>query len=51
MGVHAATVAMQRHGKHALSTIEVMFSAWSVPRSYLECNWHYSVVEGSVVEW
>jgi hypothetical protein len=44
------SVAMQRRGKHASSTIEVVFSAWSVPRSYLEDNWRYSVIEGSAVE-
>jgi hypothetical protein len=40
----AATVPMQRHGKHGSTTIEGLFSAWSVPRSYLEGNWHYSSV-------
>jgi hypothetical protein len=34
------TVAMQWFGKHA-STIETVFSAWSVPRSYLEDNRRY----------
>jgi hypothetical protein len=38
MGVWATTIA-----KHASSTIEAVFSVWSVPR-------HYSAVEGSVVE-
>jgi hypothetical protein len=32
--VRAATVAMQRLGKHASSTIERLFSAWSVPMGY-----------------
>jgi hypothetical protein len=36
--------------KHALSSKEAVFSAWSVLRSYLEDNWRYSAVEGSVVE-
>jgi hypothetical protein len=36
MGVRAAAVAMQRHGKYASSTIEAMFSALSMPRSYLK---------------
>jgi hypothetical protein len=40
---------MQWCGKHA-STIEAVFYAWSVPRSYLEENWRYSAVEGSAVE-
>jgi hypothetical protein len=50
VGVRSATVAMQRRGKRTSSTIEVVFSAWSMPRSYLEDNWRYSAVEGSVVE-
>jgi hypothetical protein len=29
---------------------EAVFSAWSVPRSYLEHNWRYRAVQGSVVE-
>jgi hypothetical protein len=33
-GVRATTVAMQRRGKHASSTIEALLSARSVPRSY-----------------
>jgi hypothetical protein len=36
-------VAMKRRCKHASTTIELllemMFSAWSIPRSYLENNW------------
>jgi hypothetical protein len=36
-------VAMQRNGKHTSTMIELLletaFSAWSVPRSYLEDNW------------
>jgi hypothetical protein len=47
--VFAATVAMQWFRKHA-STIEAVFLAWSLPRSYLEDNWHYSSVEDLVVE-
>jgi hypothetical protein len=50
MKVRAATVAKQRRGKHASSTIETVFSAWSVSRNYLEDNWLYSAVEGSAVE-
>jgi hypothetical protein len=37
--VRAATVAMQRRGKHSSTTTEVVFSMWSVPRGYLEDNW------------
>jgi hypothetical protein len=37
--VRAATVAMQRRGKHGSTTTEGLFSGWSVPRSYLEDNW------------
>jgi hypothetical protein len=40
---------MQRFGKYA-STIQTLFSKWSVPRSCLEYNRHYKTVEGSVVE-
>jgi hypothetical protein len=50
MGVRVATVAMQRRGKHASSTKETVFSAGSVPSSYLEDNWRYKAVEGSIVE-
>jgi hypothetical protein len=36
-------IAMQQHGKHASTTIELLlemvFSMWSMPRSYLEDNW------------
>jgi hypothetical protein len=32
------------------STTETVFSAWSVPRRYLEDNRHYKAVEDSVVE-
>jgi hypothetical protein len=45
LGVSAATVAMQRSGKHASSTTEDVFSAWSLPRSYLKDNRRYNVVE------
>jgi hypothetical protein len=34
--------------KHT-STTEAVFPAWSVRRSYLENNWHYKAVEGTVV--
>jgi hypothetical protein len=38
-----AAVAMQQHGKHASTVIELLsemvLSAWSVHRSYLEDNW------------
>jgi hypothetical protein len=44
MGVRAPTVVKQRHGKHASSKIEAVFSVLSVPRSYLEYNWRYSAV-------
>jgi hypothetical protein len=50
VGVRAATVAVQRRGKHDSPRIEAVFSTWSVPRSYLEDNWRYSAVEGSAVE-
>jgi hypothetical protein len=40
--------AMQRGDKRVLSAIVAVFSASSVPMSYLEDNWHYSVVEGSI---
>jgi hypothetical protein len=50
MVVHAATIAKQRRDKHASSTIQAVFSAWCVPKSYLEDNWRYSAVEDSVVE-
>jgi hypothetical protein len=49
-GVRAATVAMHRRGKYTSSTIEAVFSALSLPRNYLEDNWCYSGVEGSVLE-
>jgi hypothetical protein len=39
---HAATVAIQRQGKHAPSTREAVFSACSMPGIYLEDNWRYS---------
>jgi hypothetical protein len=48
-GVSATTIGMQWFGKHA-STIEAVFSAWSVRRIYLENNRRYKAVEGSVVE-
>jgi hypothetical protein len=32
------------------STVERLFSAWSMRRSYLEDNWRYSSVEGPAVE-
>jgi hypothetical protein len=34
-----------------LNSREPVFSAWSVLRRYLEDNWHYKAVEGSVVEY
>jgi hypothetical protein len=40
---------MQWFGKHA-TTIETVFSAWSVARSYPEDNRRYKADEGSVVE-
>jgi hypothetical protein len=42
---------MKQRSKHALSAIELVFSAWSMPKSYLEDNWCCSAVEVSVVEW
>jgi hypothetical protein len=36
--LRAATAAMQRRGKYASTTIEAMFSAGPVPKSYLEDN-------------
>jgi hypothetical protein len=50
MWVRVTTVALQRCGKHASSKLEAVFSARSVPRCYLEDNWRYSAVEGSIVE-
>jgi hypothetical protein len=50
MGFCAATVAMQRRGKHTSSKIEAVLAAWFVPRSYFEDNWHYNAAEGSAVE-
>jgi hypothetical protein len=47
--IRTATIAMQWCSKHA-STIEAVFSAWFVPRSYIEDNWRYNAVEGSIVE-
>jgi hypothetical protein len=48
MGVRATTtITLQRRGKHVSSRIEAVFSAWSLPKGYLEDNWHYSAVEGS----
>jgi hypothetical protein len=44
--VRAATVCIHRRGKHTSTTIEGLFSALSVPRSYLEDNWTYSSVAG-----
>jgi hypothetical protein len=44
------SVAMQRRFKHAFPTIALVFSEWSVPKSYLEGNWRYRAVEGSAVE-
>jgi hypothetical protein len=37
--VRAATVAMQRRGKHSSTTIQAVFSMLSVPKGYLEDNW------------
>jgi hypothetical protein len=34
-----ATVAMQQRGEHTPTTIQALFSASSVPRSYLDDNW------------
>jgi hypothetical protein len=42
--IRAVTAAIQWCGKHA-STIEAVFYAWSVLRSYFEDNWRYSAVE------
>jgi hypothetical protein len=47
--VRAAMVSIQWCGKHA-STTDILFSAWFVPRSYLEDNWRYSLVESLAVE-
>jgi hypothetical protein len=50
------SIARQRLGKHipaatnTQATIETVFFAWSVTRSYLEHNWRYSAVEGAIVE-
>jgi hypothetical protein len=35
------TSRSQRRGRNDSSTIEVVFSAWSVPTNYLEDNWRY----------
>jgi hypothetical protein len=43
-------IARQRISEQTFSTTEAVFSAWSVPRCYLEDNWRYRAVEGSVVE-
>jgi hypothetical protein len=32
--VRATTVAMQRHDKHAFTTMEELFSMWSMPKGY-----------------
>jgi hypothetical protein len=40
--VRATTVVMQWCGKHTFTTIEGLFSAWSMPRNYLEDIWRYS---------
>jgi hypothetical protein len=50
MGFRAATVAMQRRDKHLSSTVVFVFSALSLPRSYLEGSWNYSAAESSVLE-
>jgi hypothetical protein len=44
---------MPRRAKQArlLNNREVVFSAWCVPRSYPEDNWHYRAVEGSRVDY
>jgi hypothetical protein len=46
-------VAMQRHGKRASTTVELLletvFSMWSVTRSYLEDHWATQLVESSVL--
>jgi hypothetical protein len=34
-------IARQQRRKHVSSTLEAVFSAWFVPRSYLEDNWRY----------
>jgi hypothetical protein len=49
MGARAAFVAMQRRSKHASSTVEAVFSVWSLPRSYHEDNRRYK--ELSVQLW
>jgi hypothetical protein len=38
---------MQRRGERLYSNRGTVFSAWSVPRSYLEDNWRYSSVRES----
>jgi hypothetical protein len=38
-GVRVETVAMQRRGKQAFTTIEAVFSAWSVPRLDIKAYW------------
>jgi hypothetical protein len=48
--VHAVTVSMQLLGKRLSTTIEELFSAWAMTRSYLHDNWRYSLVESSGVE-
>jgi hypothetical protein len=40
---------MQWFGKH-VSTIETLFSAWSVPKSYLENNCRYKTERGEMDE-
>jgi hypothetical protein len=48
--VSAATIAMQRCSKHLYNNRGTVFSVCSVPRSYLEDNWHYGSVESSGAE-
>jgi hypothetical protein len=46
----AETVAMQRRGKHFYNNGRAVFSAWSVPRSFLGDNWRYSFSCGIFAE-
>jgi hypothetical protein len=43
--VPAATFDVQRRGKHLYNNTGALFSAWSVPSSYLEDSWRYSLVQ------
>jgi hypothetical protein len=42
--VRAGTLGIQQRGKH--NNRGAVFSAWAMPRSYLEGNWRYNSVAG-----